>query len=187
KTVTTSVQRSPRILRLSVAVVIDGLSGQPRSDAELARLGNLVRRAVGFDASRGDQIEVSSFPFNDGSTPPDAEAPPLPFEKPVIIGVAAVLAALAFLAGLLLLTRRRRRTRQLPAAADTPARELPEELVGSDVLPESPLTTQSLPDPNLAIRDRARELASQDPVQAARLLRAWLAADEAETEMATNE
>ena len=47
------------------------------------------------------------------------------------------------------------------AAGELPAHQLP----------------PGLPDPNLATRDRARELASQDPVRAAHLLKAWIQGD----------
>ena len=58
--------------KLSVAVLVDGLYSKndqnveefrPRSKKELATLEGLVKRAVGFDTQRGDQIVVSSVPF----------------------------------------------------------------------------------------------------------------------------
>ncbi len=61
-----------RIKRLSVAVMLDyrkqiGADGQlqqtPLDDAELARLTELVKKAVGFDASRNDSINVINMPF----------------------------------------------------------------------------------------------------------------------------
>ncbi len=58
-----------RIHRLTVAVVVDNLvppgeaEAQPWSEQELAALTRLVRDAVGFDATRGDSIEVINAPF----------------------------------------------------------------------------------------------------------------------------
>ena len=61
------------INRLSVAVLIDGVRGiddgeptyQPRSEAEMELLATLVRGAIGFNADRGDTVEVSNMEFAD--------------------------------------------------------------------------------------------------------------------------
>lgn len=58
--------------RLSVAVLIDGIRGfddddeptyEPRSEAEMELLGTLVRSAIGFNADRGDTVEVINMEF----------------------------------------------------------------------------------------------------------------------------
>src|SRR5690606_4351118 len=59
KTVTRKADRAPRLQRLSVALLIDGVDGQPRSAEEVARLGELAKSAVGFDPLRGDQLDIS--------------------------------------------------------------------------------------------------------------------------------
>jgi flagellar M-ring protein FliF len=61
------------IERLSVAVILDGVykegasggekSFVPRSKKEIDEFGAIVKRAVGFDEERGDQVEVTSIPF----------------------------------------------------------------------------------------------------------------------------
>ena len=61
------------INRLSVAVLIDGVRGiedneptyQPRSEAEMELLATLVRGAIGFNADRGDKVEVINMEFAD--------------------------------------------------------------------------------------------------------------------------
>ena len=72
KTNTTQIRESGIVERLSVAVLVDGLytTGEdgeqiyePRSDAELEQLATLVRTTVGFDAARGDQVEVVNMQF----------------------------------------------------------------------------------------------------------------------------
>ncbi len=64
-----------RIERISVAVVIDGthelVKGEeeeewkytPRSQEEMKKIEEIVKRAVNFDAERGDEIEVANIPF----------------------------------------------------------------------------------------------------------------------------
>jgi flagellar M-ring protein FliF len=61
------------IKKLSVAVLIDGLyvkndkgveEFQPRSKKDLTDLEELVKKASGFDAKRGDQVVITNVPFN---------------------------------------------------------------------------------------------------------------------------
>jgi len=53
-----------RIKRLSVAVVLrDPETGKPRNKVELDQINQLVRAAVGYDASRNDQVTVISRRF----------------------------------------------------------------------------------------------------------------------------
>jgi flagellar M-ring protein FliF len=70
--VETRVREAGSINRLSVAVMVDGIYSQgpdgqveyvPRGEAEMAQLAALVRSAVGFDASRGDTVEVVNMRF----------------------------------------------------------------------------------------------------------------------------
>ena len=72
KTTQTDVNEAGGVRRLSVAVVVDGIYTQdaagvsayePRSDAEMAQIDALVKSAVGFDANRGDQVEVANLQF----------------------------------------------------------------------------------------------------------------------------
>lgn len=81
KTTQTEVIEAGAIKRLSVAVVVDGLyttnaAGVPeytaRSTAELEQIRALVSSAIGYDLSRGDQLEVLNMKF--------AERPELSFE-----------------------------------------------------------------------------------------------------------
>ncbi len=70
------------VKRLTIAVAVDGSyvrneEGQlvytERTQAELDRIRELVAHTVGFNASRGDTIEVSTIPFgNNEVTEPDA-------------------------------------------------------------------------------------------------------------------
>ncbi|MEO7222764.1 MAG: flagellar basal-body MS-ring/collar protein FliF [Devosia sp.] len=67
------------IKRLSVAVVVDGTystdaSGNsaytPRDQATIDQIQALVRSAIGFSETRGDQITIANLQFADGPTPP---------------------------------------------------------------------------------------------------------------------
>jgi flagellar M-ring protein FliF len=72
KTTRTEVTEGGRVKRLSVAVLVDGnyqkgangeATYQPRPQEELDRIAALVRSAIGFDAKRGDTIEVVNLRF----------------------------------------------------------------------------------------------------------------------------
>ncbi len=77
KTVTSKVSEVGTVKKLSVAVLVDGkyditkdADGVetrkyiPRTDEELEQLKTLVRTAIGFNAERGDKVEVINMPFN---------------------------------------------------------------------------------------------------------------------------
>jgi len=72
KSTRTEISEAGALKRLSVAVLVDGVytpdgngatTYQPRSDAEIAQITSLVRSAIGFDAARGDQLQVINMRF----------------------------------------------------------------------------------------------------------------------------
>ena len=72
RTTKTEVIEAGRVNRVSAAVLVDGiynkndkgeLAYQPRPKEEIDRIAALVRSAIGFDAKRGDQIEVVNLRF----------------------------------------------------------------------------------------------------------------------------
>jgi flagellar M-ring protein FliF len=67
KTVKTSVIDQGTVKRVSVAVVVDGEEKlgkyTPRAAGEMKQIEALVRSAIGFDASRGDVVQVTNMPF----------------------------------------------------------------------------------------------------------------------------
>ena len=74
KTTTTSVEEPGTVKKISVAVAVDGVTatgpdGKPgaytaRTAQEMQRIEQLVRSAVGYDSSRGDQISVINVRFD---------------------------------------------------------------------------------------------------------------------------
>ncbi|HVO19330.1 MAG TPA: flagellar basal-body MS-ring/collar protein FliF [Anaeromyxobacter sp.] len=179
-TTTTTVARVPRLQRISVAVLVDGKDGKPRPDAELTRLGDLAKRAVGFDAGRGDSFQISSSPFVRAEEGP-AEAAPKPSwaDKPLVRTVLVGLGGLAALAIVAFALRGR-------PAAPTPLPILPgarvaeiEAALARDAGALSSGGRPALADPAAVLRDRAKELATKDPARAASILKAWMAQEQA--------
>jgi len=83
KKVVSHVKEIGTVNRLSVAVLVDGTyatdaQGQrayaPRPEQEMNQLANLVRSAIGFNAARGDTLEVINMQFAEPDTPVE---PPL--------------------------------------------------------------------------------------------------------------
>ncbi|HPD82707.1 MAG: flagellar basal-body MS-ring/collar protein FliF [Alphaproteobacteria bacterium] len=74
KTTRSMIRETGEVRRLSVAVLVDGTytenaEGQkvytPRSNEDLDQIAALVRSAIGFDATRGDTLEVVNMQFAD--------------------------------------------------------------------------------------------------------------------------
>ncbi len=76
KVISHTVEPIGKIDRISVAVIVDGtykdIKGQdgkqelkylPRTQEEMDKLENIVKRAVNFDAKRGDELEIVNMPF----------------------------------------------------------------------------------------------------------------------------
>lgn len=102
KTVRNQVREAGSVKRLSVAVLVDGMTAtaadgtksyQPRPPEELKQLTALVRSAIGFDQKRGDTVEVVNLPFT-GVEEPAAAAPPWNikgFDKEDMVRIAETL------------------------------------------------------------------------------------------------
>jgi flagellar M-ring protein FliF len=85
KTIRTLIHDAPSIKKVSMAVLVDGITapaadGKPvwreLSQVELDRVAALVKSAVGFDAKRGDHVEVVNMHFS----------PPVDLGDPVATG-----------------------------------------------------------------------------------------------------
>lgn len=110
---TTLIREAGLVKRLSIAVLVDGTytpaaeeGGQPtyvpRSAEELDQLTKLVQSAIGFDAARGDTVELQSMRFvSQDIEEPEIEKPfeILGMQKDELIRMAemAVLAVIALL------------------------------------------------------------------------------------------
>lgn len=186
-----------RLERLTVAVLVDGKyeaappgdgagAGAaarkfvPRNKEELDAYAAIVKEAVGFDAKRGDQVEVRCVPFAGGDTMDEGGAGDRPMSEVTPIspwlyagGTALIMALLAG-AGYAL-SRRRQHVQVLPAGIELPTRveQLQASLAGE---PRSlPATPAEAPGPSpLLLRQQALEMLERHPEQAAHVLRAWI-------------
>lgn len=116
KVVSRIVEPVGSIKRLSVAVLVDGsyevTTGKdgkpqrkylPRDDAEMKKLTDLVKKAMGYSEERGDQVEVLNAAFDTsavevGEQADTGESAPSPMTAQYVrYGVFAVLVTLIFL------------------------------------------------------------------------------------------
>jgi flagellar M-ring protein FliF len=187
------------IRRLTVAVLIgdrtvtgpDGKQKKvPLSAPELARVTQLVKDAVGFDASRGDSVSVLNASLDTASAPAAAgggfQAPPL-WQSPFVWSLLRILAGLIVVLALVLSV-----LRPLVRTLITPMRLGAGSPAGAQALPAAtpggPAAAVALPpgqkdaaatalthDQQLA---QARTLVSQDPKRVAQVVRGWVGQDE---------
>jgi flagellar M-ring protein FliF len=173
-----------RVNRLTVAVLVDGAykttNGSrefvAREKAELDRLAELVKGAVGFNLERGDMLEISCAPF---ALPDTQDLGPAPFglfglgKKGVYIGGGALA---AFVLSVVLLFSRRGKKKKVSVLAERarlPSAQAAAEaaLAAGQLAPALPAMPRAEPE---VVRSRALEIAAKDPATAAVILRTWL-------------
>jgi flagellar M-ring protein FliF len=182
KKVTHTVNRAPRITKLSAAVLVDGVDGKPRAEAEIRRLSDLAKSAMGYDAQRGDAFDISSAPFAKNA---EQGSGPTPFWARPEIQSTGKTAALLIAAGafvIFLFMKMGKATSGGSVASSGVALLKPGSSVAELEAMLSrrglaPVGSSSAADGSAALRDRARELSKADPARAAHLLRAWIASD----------
>ena len=190
RTVDYSRQPAGEIRRLTVAVLIGyrpvkGANGKmtetPLSAEELARVTQLVKDAVGFDAARGDSVSVVNEPLD----LPTAAAASGQFEglslwqRPLFWSLVKIVAGLVAVLVLVLAVLRPMirmlvtPTQSIPAAAAQIGLD-PEGLSAPQAQKEAVVKALSH-EQQLA---NARAMVSQDPKRVAQLVRGWVGNDE---------
>ena len=202
RTVAYTRQPAGRLKRLTVAVLVDnvrvvGEDGKVTETAlapeELERITGLVKDAVGFDAERGDSVNVMNAPWKGEPliTGGELESTPL-WQQPWIQDLARVVAGLV-LALIVIFVVLRPLLKQLlatqrPVLLQSPAMAAAGGMAGADgsaaagpagALPGAPLAGS--PGSSLAYEQQlaqARSLVAQDPARVAQVVKNWVAKDE---------
>lgn len=187
KTISHTQFPTGNVKRLSIAVVVDdhqetdaegNVVRKPRSEEELARLTSLAKEAIGFNAQRGDSLNVINASF---MAQPQLEPPPEPslLEKPwlwdvgkqVLAGIAVLVLIFAVLRPLF-----KNLVERAPAqvmTGDIEARVLEQQqLAGGGQTPQ--LTRGNPYEQNV---NTAQNLATQDPKRVAQVVKNWVASD----------
>jgi len=168
KVVRRMVESPGAIRRLSVAVLLH--KDDRTEEGEIERISSIVKGAVGFDAQRGDQVEVAFLPFETNATGADLEAPPAGLLERIqgLLPYALKYGGLLIGVALLIFAGLRPMLRVLAEAGAKaqrePREEFPQALAEAEhALPESKSDRQRLV-------ERVRE----DPAKAAQVVRMWL-------------
>ncbi len=185
KTVSHIVSPVGQIKRLSVAVLVDAavLQTEGGKPVDLAPYVNLVRKAVGFDAERGDAVDVVPIAF---AVPEDiAELPApgmtdklMPYAVPAIRYLIALLAVGAVIA--LVLKPLVKVVSQTPSAPMRATQDLVlagglPKTVGELESENSLLFADFEPQAEMPqTRDDVLRMAEDNPRQAAEMLKSWM-------------
>lgn len=185
--------------RLSIAVVVNDrmvmneegqMVVETRSDEELDQLTALVRDAVGYNAQRGDTVNVVSAPFSQADIPMELEAAPF-WEQAWVLDLGKVLGALIL--GMLLilavlrpmmrnLTTAKPGANSVQAADDAALAALGHEGMAEDQLSlgsDSSEGVVKLRGPGAYEQniDMVRNVVKEDPKLVAQVMRNWISAD----------
>jgi flagellar M-ring protein FliF len=184
-------QPAGSVKRLTVAVLLDNVhtvdkDGKPHerqlSQPELDHVTQLVKDAVGFDAKRGDSVNVFNSSFQSEAQPADGPLEQVPlWQQPIATELAKLAAGLIVLVVLSLAV-----LRPLVRALIGPARvalSAPPPRAAVEAAPEA--TAVAAPAASAIAPQRfdqqvsnARALVNQDPKRVAQVVRTWVATDE---------
>ena len=196
KTISHTRRAMGLIKRLSVAVVVNHKTQQdkdgkdiavPPTDAEIQRINNLVREAVGFNADRGDSLNVAASEFAPEMFQVAPEIPVWKDPELISIGKEAlryliVLAVLAFVAFGVIKPLMKSVLPQRTDADDEDEDSTMATSTGEGDEGEDATTSLSaaarLANSYEAKLARARELAQSDPKLVANLIKEWMGVNE---------
>jgi flagellar M-ring protein FliF len=178
------------IKRLSVAVVLNGRYERhgeqstfvPRTPEEVAALEGIVKHVVGFDATRGDDVEVRAVQFArlDTDEAPQTVDRLTQVRRWLPVGIAGLVAVIV-LCALVLVWRQRRASVKALQARTLQAQLSGATLAGSAMPLGSAEDARALLADESALAAEARvhalEFAAKDPATAAVVLRRWLSAE----------
>ncbi len=169
------VEQMGAVKKLSVAVLVDGTwtgegeqrSFVPRPQEEIDRYRELIKRAVGFNEERGDQIEVASAPFQEAAA---VEAPEPPGMLARIGGFSDVLWRVAGLLVVLVVLMTVVRPFLLAMAERAPIAP-----PAPYIPPPTARAAVAAGGSDLPVPAGMLQMASQNPEHTAEVIRQWLA------------
>jgi flagellar M-ring protein FliF len=191
-------QPAGKLKRLTVAVLLDNLRSTdkegkvketPLSQQQIDHVTQLVKDAVGFDESRGDNVNVVNASFTSDAPPSDSDLESPPFwESPLFLNMAKLFGGVTVLLVLVLSVLRpmvrslvgpQRQMHLIPrtATAGGPTAADPAAAGGNTpALPGAQSKEVALTHEQQIAQ--ARTLANQDAKRVAQVVRGWVAQDE---------
>ena len=177
-----------KVKRLSLAVVVDGIyqgkdnKFSTRNPEEMRRFANLAKKAVGFNAERGDQLEISCAPLATQATEGTAALSPREdWGQGLAFSWKIGFLVLLILVGSMFLLKRRKAPAKTPLLQGPPPLDLPSATSQEVSLPEAttPLGLEASP-PKPALPEpvdgqgKVSHLISSYPDRAVEVLRLWM-------------
>jgi flagellar M-ring protein FliF len=171
------------VKRISVAVIVDGTyketSGPkgsktkqfiPRPSEEMKNLEAIIKRAIGYDEKRGDQVELINMPFSWSILEEDFKAEKgvvwkeyvVDFYKPVVSFLLAILFIFFVVKPLLKRSPSPQPEKAVPLIAQSDQTHVPE-------VPQVAGTKKPL-----EIRDQTLQLIREDPSKTVGIVKTWL-------------
>lgn len=187
RTISHSKLATGQVRRLSVAVVVDdrqvvGADGEvvreARSAEEIERIAALVREAVGYNAQRGDTVNVINASFQTAQAVAALPEPPL-WQQPWVMDAGKLL--LGALVVILLLFGVLRPLLRALATVKPPPAPVAEHGMSEDRLTlGGPGSVMQLPQHNTYEDNIAmiRDMARQDPKHVAQVVKTWVSGEE---------
>lgn len=184
-----------RLKRLSVAVIVDNppaaaaagggadaapAAAQPLTPEQVENLTRLVRDAVGFDAARGDSVNVMNAAFHPEAVEPIAPLEDIPlWERPLVRDLIKLVAGLIVLLVIVFVVLR-------PLVKGLLASAKASAMVPRTVLQQGGETGGAGAGGAAAVKPlayeqqvaQARSLVQQDPRRVAQVVKTWVAEDE---------
>lgn len=182
-------QPAGKLKRLTVAVLIDNMrtadkDGKtreiPLTPQQLEHVNQLVKDAVGFDATRGDNVNVVNASFTAEAAVPEGDLQtPAFWDSPLFLNIAKLVAGLLVLL-VLVLGVLRPMVRSLVGPARAPLQLMPRT---AEPLPGNAPALAAATAKEVAVAHeqqvaQARTLVNQDPKRVAQVVRGWVAQDE---------
>lgn len=191
RTVAYTRQPAGRLKRLTVAVLVDDMlvpqkegaaKETPLTPEQLTRITTLVKDAVGFDAARGDSVNIVNASFT-GEAAGEIVEDKIPlWQQPWVLDLVKILGGLIVVIVLMLMVVKPLLkslvgpARAAPRAATPAAAALADGglVAGGEVLAGAP-TAAIAYEQQVA---QARSLVTQDPKRVARVVKNWVGKDE---------
>jgi flagellar M-ring protein FliF len=172
------------VKKISVAVIVDGIYKEtpgakeakskqyvPRPPEEMKSLEGIIKRAIGYDEKRGDQVELINMPFNWSIQEEELKAEKkviwkeyvLDFYKPVVSLLLAVLFIFFVVRPML------KRRPSLPSEKGVPLLSQNEEPAAAAEAPRVAGVKKPL-----EIRDQILQLVQQEPSKTAGVVKTWI-------------
>jgi len=181
---TTQVTRgaSAAVRRVTAAVVVNATAAAALTPEQLEQMTALVREAIGFQAARGDSVNLMNAPFqiegNDASDvpwwmQPQAIAFAQTWGWPLGLSLAAALLLLGLLRPILK-ARAATAAARLAAAQSAQVDAIEGEVLDRPALPAPAKADNLPPTPEQLRLEDARVLAKENPVAVANILQTWV-------------